>query len=345
MLPFRQALAIWTLINVGALAMSFMLLARMLPKDSEWQSYMLIPLVMLVSIPFIEAITHGQNTFTSLLVLCCAVTAWRARRAIWAGIFCGLLCYKPQHAVLLAAVMSLSLGRRALIGFGSVAFTLLIITLITMPGALGDWLHRLPVNLHYMQVENTYGWDRHATLKAFWRMALQGAGPGEIRPIVTIMTTLCTALACLGLLSAVIRSRHPELDNVWTNETAAVRLDRLIAATVTLTPLVMPFYFDYDLLLLAVPAVLFAGEMLASNPDRKRKLADLWLVRSWVLLFMVLLVNGPLSHLIRMGLIVPPLAMVACFSIMRARRRENIDRAPVNVAREIDQILIPRRAA
>ena len=29
--------------------------------------------------------------------------------------------------------------------------------------------------------------------------------------------------------------------------------DRLIAATIVATPLLMPFYFDYDLLLLSVP--------------------------------------------------------------------------------------------
>ncbi len=36
----------------------------------------------------------------------------------------------------------------------------------------------------------------------------------------------------------------------------------LIAATVASTPLLMPFYFDYDQLLLAIPAVLFAAEWI-----------------------------------------------------------------------------------
>jgi hypothetical protein len=346
MLPYRQALAVWTLINVAALAGSFVLLVRMLPKGTLWQSFMLVPLLMLVSIPFIEAISHGQNTFTSLLLLCAAVTAWRARRAIWAGVFCGLLCYKPQHAAVLGAIMTLSMGRRTLIGLGGVVFALLIITVATMPGAMSDWLHKLPMNLHFMQVENEYSWERHATLKAFWRMLLQGRAAGEITPLVTLLTALCTVIAAAGLLWAVATCRKPAIDNVWTNETGAVRLDRLIAAAVTATPLVMPFYFDYDLLLLAVPAVLLAGEMSVTSPGRAATGPDRWLMRSWVLLFAVLLVNGPLAHFIRMGLIVPPLALVAGFSIMRACRGSAPDRSPRQFAEDIDEMLLrPLKAA
>jgi len=345
MLPYRQALAVWTMLNVAALGVSFVLLVRMLPKGTSWQSWMLVPLLMLVSIPFVQAISHGQNTFTSLLLLCAAVTAWRSRKALWAGVFCGLLFYKPQHAAVLGAVLTLSLGRRALLGFGGVVATLTLITAVTMPGAMGDWLHRLPINVHFMQVENPYNWERHATLKAFWRMLLQGHSTGEATPLVTLLTTLCTALAAVGLLSAISRCRSPFVDNVWTNETAAIRLDRLIVATVTATPLMMPFYFDYDLLLLAVPAVLFAGEMLSAIPGKPAAASDRWLIRSWALLFGTLLINGPLSHFIGIGLIAPPLALVAGFSIMRARRKPQKDHSPTRCAKEIDAMLQPRKAA
>jgi hypothetical protein len=339
MLPYRQALAVWTLINVAALGVSFSLLIGMLPKGTPWQSYLLVPLLMLVSIPFIQAISHGQNTFTSLLLLCCCVTAWRARQALWAGIFCGLLCYKPQHAAVLGAIMTLTLGRRTLLGLCGTVAMLTLITAITMPGAMGDWIHRLPMNVHFMQVENPYSWERHTTLKAFWRMLLQGHNTGEARPIVNLLTALFTAAACLGLLSAIMRCRKPVVDDLWTNETSSVRMDRLIAAAVTATPLVMPFYFDYDLLLLAVPAVLFAGEMLATSPGKRPAASDRWLMRSWVLLFAMLLINGPLSHFIGIGLIAPPLALVAGFSIMRARRQAQPDRSPARCAEEIGAML------
>ena len=68
----------------------------------------------------------------------------------------------------------------------------------------------------------------------------------------------------------------------------------------------MPFYFDYDLLLLAVPAVLFAGEMLSPQPPaRRRRNPIAGSCRSWMILFATLLVNGPLSHFIGIGLIAP----------------------------------------
>ena len=176
-------------------------------------------------------------------------------------------------------------------------------------------------------------------------MIFQGHAAGEAKPLVTMMTALCTGVAVLGLLSAILRTRRPLVDNVWTSETAAVRMDRLIAAAVTATPLVMPFYFDYDLLLLAVPAVLFAGEMLSRSPGEEAPQSDRWLIRSWMILFATLLVNGPLSHFIGIGLIAPPLAMVAGFSIMRARRQPPIDRSPALCAGAIAAMLRPREAA
>jgi hypothetical protein len=206
-------------------------------------------------------------------------------------------------------------------------------------------VHKLPLNVHFMQIENPYNWERHATLKAFWRMLLQGHTTGEEQHLVTLLTMLYTAMAGIGLLSAIWQSRKPIVDNVWTNETAAIRLDRLIAATITATPLVMPFYFDYDLLLLAVPAVLFAGEMLAMNPGRTATISDRWLVRSWMLLFTVLLINGPLSHFIGIGLIAPPLALVTGFSIMRARRKSSPDPSPQRCAEDFAAMLQPRKAA
>jgi hypothetical protein len=64
-----------------------------------------------------------------------------------------------------------------------------------------------------------------------------------------------------------------------------------------------------------------------------------------VLLFATLLVNGPLSNVIGIGLIAPPLALVAGFSIMRARRRSYTDESPEQYAQAIEATLRPRKAA
>ncbi|HEY8665783.1 MAG TPA: glycosyltransferase family 87 protein, partial [Tepidisphaeraceae bacterium] len=96
-LPYQRAWILWELINFTALAGAIVLLARMLPKN-DWRTWGLVPLAIIASMPFIQAATHAQNTFTSLLILSAAVTFWRQRRAMLAGAVCGLLFYKPQLA-------------------------------------------------------------------------------------------------------------------------------------------------------------------------------------------------------------------------------------------------------
>src|SRR3989442_471366 len=83
-----------------------------------------------------EAVSHGQNTFVSLMVLAITVALWRARQAFIAGLVCGLLFYKPQLGAIVAVVMVASLGRRALLGVAITGTFLLLVTVATMPGAL-----------------------------------------------------------------------------------------------------------------------------------------------------------------------------------------------------------------
>ena len=79
----------------------------------DWRNWLLVPLLMIVSMPLIQTLSHGQNTCMSLFILCLMVTAWRAKQAEWAGICCGLLFYKPQLAAVLAVILFVSLGFRA----------------------------------------------------------------------------------------------------------------------------------------------------------------------------------------------------------------------------------------
>ena len=82
-------------------------------------------------------------------------------------------------------------------------------------------------------------------------MLFQGREVGETLLVVNVLTALCTFALGAGLISAWHRFRSRPLDDCWTGETRGVALDRLIVATIVAMPLLMPFYFDYDLLLLA----------------------------------------------------------------------------------------------
>jgi hypothetical protein len=326
-MPYADALLTWTMVNVAALLCALVLLIRMLPKESDWRTTALVPLLVLVSMPFIQAISHGQNTFTSLLLVAMAASAWRQRRAIAGGIACGLLLYKPQLAAVLAVVMAFDLGWRVMLGMGGVAGTLIASTAMSMPGAIGEYLISLPRNLHAMQVEGTYAWERHVTFKSFFRLLFEGRGPGEIGWTVSLLTVAFAALVGAGLLLALVRSRGKRsFDDPWTGQSNSLRRDRLIAATIAASPLIMPFYFDYDLLLLSVPATLLAAELCARPVGATMSRRDQWLFGTWWALFLWLMVNPGVASTIGLNVTVILLTAVVTLLLARAIRRDDLER-------------------
>lgn len=301
-LPYHAALTSWTLFNCLALACAIVLLCRMLPQHlaGNFTTWALVPLLIVTSMPFVQAISHGQNTFSSLLLLSIVVTAWRSKRALLAGMMCGLLFYKPQLAAVVAIVLTINLGWRVLLGLGFVLSVIGMLTSWAMPGSLMNYLEQLPANLHFMQVEHSYLWERHVTLKGFYRLLLQGREAGEALPLTQIFTFFTTGCFGLALLNAALRVRK-QVDCPWSGETRAGSRDRLIAATIATMPLLMPFYFDYDLLLLAVPAVLFAGEMLRRNAEVPMSRSQHWTVRGWAMIFVWMMFNPGLARWIHIN--------------------------------------------
>ena len=57
-----------------------------------------------------------------------------------------------------------------------------------MPGSIDTYMHQLPLNIHWMQVEHAYLWERHVTLKSLWRLLFQGYTIGEANWIVQGLT-------------------------------------------------------------------------------------------------------------------------------------------------------------
>ena len=261
--------------------------------------------------PCLLAFTHGQNTYCSLLLLTCAVLAWRRRRAVMAGLFIGLLAYKPQLAALVGVGALVDLGWRVFAGAVVTGGMLTLSAILTMPGIVGTYRASLPRLLQFMQVEHVYLWERHVTLKAFWRLLLQGHAPGEVAISVTLLASLCAAALLVALLAAAFRCH-------FTKGDTSLRRDRLIAATIATMPLVMPFYFDYDLLLIAIPAVLVAAGGHAFIAGRSRRV----LVGAWSALFVWMTVNPDVAELTRVNGAVPLLGVVATLLVTRALRRD-----------------------
>lgn len=305
-LTFHTALLVWSLVSVLCAASACVLLCRMLPPEGGWQSRALVPVLLVLSTPFIATLTHGQNSCMSLALLTVTVVLWRARRPLAAGLAGGLLFYKPQIALVLAAVMLLDLGWRAALGYAITVVILLGLNLLILPGSLTTFLHQLPLNLDVVQSQIGYPWERHVTFKAFWRVLIQGNEAG-----MTCRLASSLGVACAGMMGALLA--RTALRARTAGITTSTR-DALIAVTIAITPLLMPFYFDYDLLLLAVPMVLLAAQMPKDSETRRESV----LIACCMLLYLWLMVNPDVAEHFRINLAVPMLAAVALILLRRA---------------------------
>jgi hypothetical protein len=302
-LPYRSAAATWLAINVVLLGASIVLLARMLP--AEWSLRGLVPLLVCVSMPFCQAMGHQQNTFLSLLLLAGAVTLWRSDRAFAAGIVAGLLFYKPQVALVVSLVLFADRGWRAALGLAATGLATLLLTVLVMPGALGEYLHTLPHNVDWIQNQHPYNWGRQVTFLGFWRLLIQGPATGAPRTVVKILWATSASAVAAALAVTFFRQRRTP------------NRDRLISASIAATPLLLPYFMDYDLLLLAVPAVLFGSEM-AQAPSAPR--ADRRTTMAWVALYAWAYLHPGLSGLLHVSPTVPLLTAVAWGLMSRCGR-------------------------
>ena len=330
-LPYRTAFWAWTILNLACLAGASGLLALMLASAApRWRNWALVPLLTLTSAPLIMALGHGQNTCLSLLILCGAVALWRGGRFLAGGAVAGLLFYKPQLGAVVAGVMVICCGWRALAGLAMTGTALLATTLLSLPGTLEAFLAKVPANLAYMQVERPYLWERHVTLKAFWRLLVQGRETGETSLLTHALHLTSAALLAACLFACVWKFLRDQLDDLLAR-------DRIISLTILSMPLLMPFYFDYDLLLLAVPATLAAREMIV------RGQIDRPLAVAWALLYAWLMVNPHLAAATRVNGTVVLLATVAGVTMMRAMRRQSMAAITINAAAKHEHE--PRRQA
>jgi hypothetical protein len=321
-MPYRQALAVFVIINLILLATSLYLLRSilvaipraqlapwsfvLLPSQTSWTTLALLPLLLAISMPFMQAFGHQQNTFISLLILCVAVAQWRRRNAFAAGAIAALLAYKPQHAVLICLTIALCLGWRAAAGAGLTAFLLLLVSQLTLNGCIEDFLGKVPQIVHELQNDPRYNWGRQVTFQSFWRLLIQhDAGPAS--PIVSMLSWTFSGAVAAALGAAIVQYVR--------RRDAGASPDRLIAATIVCAPLIMPYYMDYDLVLLAVPAVLFASEWLA-DPDSITR--GHWrLLWAWIALFAATYVNPGFARQFHFNLTVPVLAVLAALHIAR----------------------------
>jgi hypothetical protein len=118
-LPYRPSYAVFTLLMVAA----FVAAVRLARPLAPWLRDATLPAVALglAFWPMFRGVGAGQNTALTLLLL---VAAWRASRDdrdALAGVFLGLLLYKPQFAAIAIALWAVAGRWRAVASFTAVA--------------------------------------------------------------------------------------------------------------------------------------------------------------------------------------------------------------------------------
>jgi alpha-1,2-mannosyltransferase len=325
-LPYPLAWCVWTGVSLLSLAAAAWLLARWLAPSPAPGSRGLVPLLLCCSMPAIQTLCAGQSAAVALLILVVVATCWRQRRGLTAGLAAGLLAYKPQLGAVVAAALVFTLGWRALAGLVLSGGPLLFATWLFLPSeALGAYAVALPKTMQFMQETGRFVWNRHATFRAFGHLLLHGRAGAE-GWAVSALTFAGQSAVGAALAAAFWRARS---SFAGAGDGAAVTRDRLIAATVAAMALLMPYYVDYDLLLLAVPATLLGREWLNHRTDQVSA-ADRWLLRAWIALYLWLFINPGTAQDTRVNLTVPLLTAVAGVTIARAWRSQLAPRGELN---------------
>jgi hypothetical protein len=321
-LPYTQALAVWSTLNLLLLTASVAMLYRMLPSDRRrFGDVLTIAALLLFSMPGVQAMACQQNTFLSLAILCGVVTCWRSGHLILAGCLAGLLCFKPQLAAIVWGVLVCVAGRRALAGIALSAGLLVGASVLAMPDAWADYLTKLPSLIPSLRTDRPYFWERQVTFIGFWRLLLTGRAGGPNPPAVT--------LAWVAGVAAVGAALATPLWRAFRGRLPATGRDRLIAVALLASPLLMPYYMDYDLLLLAIPATLLAAGRMTEQPTND------WLHRAtpalWCVLFGWLYLNAAVGDATHLSLTVPLLFVLLGATVwplwrpMRSTRAETCD--------------------
>jgi hypothetical protein len=249
LLPYGIALAVW----MAATLPAYLAAVRAIIPYRRW-------LLLALAFPAVFVnLGHGQNGFLTaglfgggLLLL--------EQRPVLAGIFFGLLAYKPQFGLLLPLVLLADRHWRA---FAAATTTTLGASLISY-AVFGAEVWRaffssLRLTRTYVLEQGATGWEKIQSVFAAVRML--GGG-------IETAYALHAAISVLVTLAVVWVWRRP------------VGMPLKGAILVTATIMTTPYVLDYDLILLAIPIGLLAVEGLRTGflNGEKLLLFAVWLL-------------------------------------------------------------------
>jgi hypothetical protein len=249
LLPYGWALSAWMAATLPVYAASM----KAIIPHRQW-------LLLALAFPAVFVnLAHGQNGFLSAGLLGFGILSLE-RRPLLAGIFFGLLAYKPQLGALLPFAL---LADRRWAAFCAAAATVLILSLVSYAVLGAQAWHAFfgsfELTRTYVLEQGPTGWEKLQSTFAAMRML--GAGVSASYAVHAVVS-LFVAAAVLW---------------IW-HRPVAMPLKGAALATGCL--LITPYVLDYDLMLLALPLAWLAVEGLRTQflSWEKSALLVVWLL-------------------------------------------------------------------
>jgi hypothetical protein len=257
-LPYIPALILWQAGTLMLYLGSIRLLLRKSAAPFLSQDRLWFLLALGFTAVFVN-LTHGQNGFLTTALFAFGM-ALLDERPILAGVLFGLLCYKPQFAVVIPLVLAVTGRWRT---FGAVAATVLVAAaLVTLIFGTGIW-PAFMASAHFTRVvvleQGNTGFYKMQSVFAWVRM--WGGS-------VTLAYGAQAAAAVVALFGLV---------RIWRGNIA---IGYKSAALCLAALLVTPYSLDYDLMLLApaIALLIAEGDARGFKDYERLSLTALWVV-------------------------------------------------------------------
>jgi alpha-1,2-mannosyltransferase len=304
-LPMKTAAVVWAGLMVACLIASVIWLPRA-SGDTSRHMACFIQLIALFT-PLVENLTSNQKGSVLLLLLVATYALLRDRRPFAAGLVFGLLAFKPQLTLVIAAAMLLKRQWRFAAGGAVAGVTLVAASLAVSGQACQDYLAFSSQMADYL---HTAGYDlaKSHSWYGFFHLLLQNQPDAVIRAASGAMI-LATLIIVGILLRGPMRVDSPQF---------AVQFSGLVLAAI----LVSPHLLTYDLTLLVLPATLAASWSLDRNAAKVSHVFVALLAAA-----VLISVSTPLARLIGVQISVP-----AMFAALIALTRRSVLPTPTQAA-------------
>jgi hypothetical protein len=242
-LPYAEALILWLALSSLLYGLCCYAVWRTCPN---LHNHKLTVLILAIAFPaFWHLIAWGQTSALALACFTLAFFSLRVQRKFLAGLALGCLIFKPQLAVAVALVFTVTLNWKIIAGaLISSAAQLTAACFYYGAGPLRDWPHTLLDVPRQLPLLEPRLYQTHS-LRTFWTMLVPWFS-------VSLALYFISAIVVFVLTIASWRSRLP----------LSLRFSALLFATVLLAP----HLTVYDLVILA-PAFLLLSDWIVAQSD------------------------------------------------------------------------------